>query len=67
MGIFLWYDQILKKAKEKGESWAVLEESRRLPLACIGGPLLAISQFWLVSFLFGTNWYASSLTNVTAP
>ena len=25
------------------------QEYRRLPLACAGGPLLAISQFWLVS------------------
>ena len=30
--------------------WAQKEEYRRLPLACVGGPLYAISPFWLVKF-----------------
>ncbi|MCJ1240806.1 hypothetical protein MMC14_008810, partial [Varicellaria rhodocarpa] len=47
MFIFIWYDSYLSKSKEKGKEWAQREEYRRLPLACIGGPLYAISLFWL--------------------
>lgn len=49
MFVFLWYDRFLIKSKEQGKAWAQREEYRRLPLACAGGPLYAISQFWLVS------------------
>lgn len=45
--IFLWYDRFLAKHKAIGKSWALYEEYRRLPLACVGGPLFAISLFWL--------------------
>jgi hypothetical protein len=31
------------------------EEYRRLPLACIGGPLFAISEFWLVSPIYNAQ------------
>ena len=48
-GCFLWYDAILRKAQQENKPWAAIEESRRLPLACIGGPLFAVSLFWLVS------------------
>ena len=46
--VFLWYDQFLQKNRMKGKIWAQSEEYRRLPLACAGGPLYAISLFWLV-------------------
>ena len=51
MGIFFWYDRFLARNKVRGNSWAQSEEYRRLPLACAGGPLFAISEFWLVSRL----------------
>lgn len=48
--VFLWYDHFLAKSKARGKAWAQLEEYRRLPLACAGGPLFAMSQFWLVGY-----------------
>ncbi|PGH37043.1 hypothetical protein GX50_00026 [[Emmonsia] crescens] len=45
--VFKWWDSYLYKAKVRGASWADIEEYRRLPLACIGGPLYVISLFWL--------------------
>ena len=46
-GIFLYYDSILQKAKQNNAPWSSIEEYRRLPLACIGGPLIVLSLFWL--------------------
>ena len=45
--IFLYYDGVLQRAKNAQAPWAAVEEYRRLPLACIGGPGLVISLFWL--------------------
>lgn len=45
--VFLWYDRFLAMQKSFGKAWALREEYRRLPLACIGGPLYALSLFWL--------------------
>ncbi|EER42519.1 polyamine transporter 4 [Histoplasma capsulatum H143] len=45
--VFNWWDSYLHKAKARGASWADIEEYRRLPLACIGGPLYVIALFWL--------------------
>lgn len=45
--IFLYYDRILQRAKQRGARWTYIEEYRRLPLACLGGPLYVISLFWL--------------------
>ena len=47
LGIFLYYDSILQKARRANKPWASIEEYRRLPLACLGGPLYVISLFWL--------------------
>ena len=47
MFIFFWYDDYLAKSKADGKKWAFLEEYRRLPLLCVGGPLYAVSLFWL--------------------
>lgn len=47
LGIFIWYDTVLQRAKKANASWASIEEYRRLPLACLGGPLYVISLFWL--------------------
>lgn len=47
IGVFLWYDAFLRKAQRQNKPWTQKEESRRLPLACLGGPLYVISLFWL--------------------
>ena len=46
-GMFIYYDSILQRAKARNASWSCIEEYRRLPLACIGGPLYIVSLFWL--------------------
>ncbi|KAI1815190.1 MFS transporter [Poronia punctata] len=46
-GIAIWYDRFLEQAKERNASWPKSEEYRRLPLACISGPLNVSSLFWL--------------------
>ncbi|KAF9249828.1 hypothetical protein DTO006G1_9164 [Penicillium roqueforti] len=46
-GVFIWYDGYLARAKARNASWAFIEEYRRLPLACVGGPLYVISLFWI--------------------
>lgn len=43
--IFLAWDAL--RAVRRHEPWASREEYRRLPLACLGGPLFALSEFWL--------------------
>ncbi|KAL3424165.1 Polyamine transporter 3 [Phlyctema vagabunda] len=45
--IFLYYDSALRKAQRLNKPWTQKEESRRLPLACFGGPLYVVSLFWL--------------------
>ncbi|KAL1979287.1 hypothetical protein VTN96DRAFT_6307 [Rasamsonia emersonii] len=45
--IFIWYDGFLARAKARGAKWSQIEEYRRLPLACVGGPLYVVSLFWL--------------------
>lgn len=45
--IFIWYDSYLAKAQKRNAPWAAIEEYRRLPLACIGGPLYVIGLFWI--------------------
>lgn len=48
-GVYLWWDRILSnaKARDPPAQWTKKEEYRRLPLACLGGPLFVISLFWL--------------------
>lgn len=45
--VFVYYDNILRKAKQQNKPWAQTEEYRRLPLACLGGPSYVIGLFWL--------------------
>ncbi|KAK4184734.1 putative polyamine transporter [Podospora australis] len=45
--IFFIYDSILRSATARNAPWTRQEEYRRLPLACIGGPMFVISLFWL--------------------
>ncbi|KAK2610202.1 hypothetical protein N8I77_003652 [Diaporthe amygdali] len=45
--VFFGWDAYLKKAQDQGRPWTKKEEYRRVPLACLGGPLFVISLFWL--------------------
>ncbi|KND94032.1 Polyamine transporter 3 [Tolypocladium ophioglossoides CBS 100239] len=47
MLVFWYWDGVLARAQERGAPWIKREEYRRVPLACCGGPLFAISLFWL--------------------
>jgi MFS family permease len=47
-GLFtLYYEHIFEKASRKGKLWTTKTEFRSLPMACVGGPCLTISLFWL--------------------
>jgi multidrug resistance protein len=43
---FYWWDGYYSRLKER-YPWARQEEYRRLPVSCVGGPLFAVSLFWL--------------------
>ena len=43
--IYLYWDKILMNARSRNAPWCRKEEMRRLPLACIGGPILVVSMF----------------------
>jgi len=45
--IYLYWDHIIENAKKRDAPWARKEEYRRLPLACLGGPLFVIALFWI--------------------
>ncbi|KAF9874510.1 hypothetical protein CkaCkLH20_08073 [Colletotrichum karsti] len=45
--VFLGWERYHLHAQKEGRSWAKQEEYRRLPLACVGGPLFFVSLFWL--------------------
>lgn len=45
--IFMTWDSILTRARSRNAPWTKQEEYRRLPLACLGGPMFVISLFWL--------------------
>lgn len=47
VAVFLWYDSFLRKAQAQNKHWTQKEESKRLPLACIGGPLYVVALFWM--------------------
>lgn len=47
VGIFMYWDSALGRAKKTNARWTLVEEYRRLPLACLGGPLYVISLLWL--------------------
>ncbi|KAI2641973.1 major facilitator superfamily transporter [Xylaria nigripes] len=47
LGIFFSWDRFLRRSRERGYPWTKIEEYRRVPLAALGGPVLAVSLFWL--------------------
>lgn len=46
IAIFFWYDAFLAKSRARGKAWALKEDSRRLPMCLIGGPLIVVGLFW---------------------
>ncbi|KAE9380802.1 MFS general substrate transporter [Stipitochalara longipes BDJ] len=44
--IFFYYDSIVRQAQASNKPWSQTNENR-LPLACLGGPILGLSLFWL--------------------
>ena len=64
-GLFIWYDHILERAKKRHAPWSDLEEYRRLPLACLAGPLCVVSLFWLGwTAKAGVPWIVPALAGV---
>jgi hypothetical protein len=47
MGIFVAWNNFLRRSQELSRPWTKKEESSRVPLAAIGGPVFVISLFWL--------------------
>ncbi|KAI1328020.1 major facilitator superfamily transporter [Xylariaceae sp. FL0255] len=45
--IFFAWDHFLRKAQRENRPWTKRDEYRRIPLACLGGPIFVISMFWL--------------------
>ncbi|RKK72023.1 hypothetical protein BFJ69_g10423 [Fusarium oxysporum] len=58
--IFFLWDAYYRRCKKAGRTWAQKNEYSRLPLACMGGPLLAISLFW-------AGWTARSSISWVSP
>jgi len=57
----IWtYDAYLGRARERDEPWTRREEYRRLPFACVGGPMFVVSLFWL-------GWSARPEVSFVAP
>ncbi|KAF2797573.1 putative MFS transporter [Melanomma pulvis-pyrius CBS 109.77] len=65
IAIFVAWDRYHKRAVEQRRPWALQEEYRRLPLACLGGPLFALSEFWLGwAARPGVHWVIPALSGV---
>lgn len=47
LAVSMVWDSRLQRSLKAGRTWAQKEEYRRLPLACLGGPLYAVALFWL--------------------
>lgn len=45
--LLIYYDKFLVRAKKRNAAWSQQEEYRRIPLACVGGPVFVLSLFWL--------------------
>lgn len=58
--IFFQYDKYLLDAQSRAKEWSFRPENRRLPLMCLGGPIWAISLFWL-------GWTAKADIHWSAP
>ncbi|GES59544.1 MFS multidrug transporter [Aspergillus terreus] len=58
--LFIWYENFLTNAKARNASWVNIEEYRRLPLACLGGPSYVVALFWI-------SWTARSSIHWSVP
>ncbi|KAI1298626.1 major facilitator superfamily transporter [Xylaria venustula] len=47
LGTFFAWNRFLHRAQQQNRPWTKKEEFNRVPLAAIGGPIYAISLFWL--------------------
>lgn len=47
LGVFFAWNAYLARAEAQNRAWTKKEEYRRVPLAVMGGPVFAISLFWL--------------------
>ncbi|KAI1364690.1 major facilitator superfamily transporter [Xylaria arbuscula] len=47
LGTFFAWGRIIRKSQKSKRQWTKKEEYNRVPLAAFGGPLFAISLFWL--------------------
>ena len=64
-GLFILYDRIVRNAQMAQKAWIQHTESRRLPLACVGGPLYAIAIFWLAWSCFkSVHWIVPMLAGL---
>lgn len=65
IAIFAAWDRYYESSAKMGKPWALSEEYRRLPLACLGGPLFALSQFWLGwTARPGVHWAIPALSGI---
>ncbi|KAI3330336.1 major facilitator superfamily protein [Ustulina deusta] len=63
--VFVAWDRFHRRSAEQGKIWALQEEYRRLPLACLGGPLFALSEFWLGwAAKPGVHWAIPALSGI---
>jgi hypothetical protein len=63
--IIMQWDKYLAKKQEEGRKWAKQEEYRRLPLACLGGPLFVVAIFWLGwSSRRSVHWIVPTLSGI---
>ncbi|OGM46690.1 MFS multidrug transporter [Aspergillus bombycis] len=63
--IFFWYDNFLARAKARNAKWAHIEEYRRLPLACLGGPLYVVAIFFMGWTAFpNVHWSIPALSGI---
>ncbi|KFA61996.1 hypothetical protein S40285_07908 [Stachybotrys chlorohalonatus IBT 40285] len=47
LGVFILYDNFLERERRANKPWTRNEEMRRLPIACVGGPLFVVGLLWL--------------------
>lgn len=65
IGVFAVWDRFHRRAVAHSRPWALRDEYRRLPLACLGGPLFALSQFWLAwSARPSVHWAVPALSGI---
>lgn len=63
--LFLIYDSYLARAQARKAPWSQIEEYRRLPIACVGGPLYVIGLFWIAWAAYAdVHWIVPILSGI---